>query len=954
MIKFYRLFLIFTFTLICFVSFGQSATEIKKAEDFINKKGEVYFTFTSKSKININNLSKHISIDNMKLNSSGEYDVFAYANKKEFNTFLSNNTNFEVLPHPGEIIKNPKMLDDPLQRDITSWDYFPTYSAYITMMYQFETLHPDICRIVNIGQTNNGRDILYAVISDNVNNDEAEPRFNYSSSMHGDETTGYVLSLRLIDYLLANYGADPQATSLVNGAEIWINPLANPDGTYFGGNNSVSGAIRYNANYVDINRNFPDYDDGPHPDGNPWQTETEIFMALADSLHFVMGANFHGGAEVANYPWDTQVALHPDDNWWQYVSRQWVDSAQFYGPVNYMTQLNNGITNGYAWYTITGGRQDYYNYYNRCREVTLEISNTKNPDPSTLPGYWNANYRSLLNYINQVLYGVNGIVTDSITGAPLLANVFISGHDEFNTDVFTSLPYGDYYRPLYAGTYNITYSSQGYTSKTISTTIVNSTALIQNVQLVPSPPLVNFISDAVESCTGEIHFTDMTNTSPGSTYLWSFGDGTTSTDISPVHFYTSNGIFDISLTVTNSIGTDILTMPSLININMPLAPAVLNDSLCGSGTATFIADGTGTINWYDDISSNIPVFTGSTFVTGILTATEDFYVERVAEQSPQYSGKPDNTGGGGYYSANSVHYLVFDCVSPVTLESVKVYADSPGNRTITLKDNSGTTISSSTVYINSGEQVITLNFEIPAGVDYQLAGPPSPGLYRNNAGLSYPYEIPGLISVKYSSASTDPTGYYYFFYDWKIKESDCISPRVQVSAIVSDDVPVAGFTYLQSLDSVGFTNTSTNGGLYHWDFGDGETSTDENPYHFYPNDGLYTVTLTSWNACGTDIFSVDINILVTVAEDIIYKNNFIIYPNPSDGLFNVTLKTEVVSDLVFELHNLLGEKIISVNTVKKQGEYTTSFDFKYLPDGIYFLSAKSELYNLTKKIIIRK
>ncbi len=81
--------------------------------------------------------------------------------------------------------------------------------------------------------------------------------------------------LRLIDHLLRGYGDDPEITALVDETEIWINPLANPDGTYFGGDDTVADAIRYYTTTgggdsgVDPNRNFPDLADGDHPDGNP-------------------------------------------------------------------------------------------------------------------------------------------------------------------------------------------------------------------------------------------------------------------------------------------------------------------------------------------------------------------------------------------------------------------------------------------------------------------------------------------------------------------------------------------------------------------------------------------------------------------------------------------------------------------------------------------------------------
>lgn len=55
-------------------------------------------------------------------------------------------------------------------------------------------------------------------------------------------------------------------------------------------------------------------------------------------------------------------------------------------------------------------------------------------------------------------------------------------------------------------------------------------------------------------------------------------------------------------------------------------------------------------------------------------------------------------------------------------------------------------------------------------------------LYRNNAGVTYPYAISGLASIKNSSAGLS---YYYYFYDWIVKGSNCTSPREPVDAIVS-------------------------------------------------------------------------------------------------------------------------------------------------------------------------
>jgi hypothetical protein len=292
--------------------------------------------------------------------------------------------------------------------------------------------------------------------------------------------------LRLIDYLLSNYGEIPKVTNLVDNVEIWINPLANPDGTYAGGNNSVGGARRYNANWVDLNRNYPDPEDGPHPDGEDWQIETQHFMSMAEDNHFVSSVNFHGGEEVCNYPWDTWSRLAADDDWWQYVCREYADTVHLYAPSSYMSDFDNGITNGYAWYTISGGRQDYMNYFHQAREFTLEISDTKLLEPELLPAYWNYNYRSFLNYLEQSTFGLRGTVKDSVTGWPIEAEIFAVLHELDSSWVYTDLPNGNYNRLLYEGNYTVKFSAPGYATKVINNiSVTNRQATYLDVKLVP-------------------------------------------------------------------------------------------------------------------------------------------------------------------------------------------------------------------------------------------------------------------------------------------------------------------------------------------------------------------------------------------------------------------------------------------------------------------------------------
>ena len=464
---------------------AQTVINNQNYETLLKTRGEVFFRFPA-SIIDSNpalfqSLNSFISIDRV----DKDY-VYAYANAKGFSRFLNLKIDYQLLQPPSMVL-SPEKLTPAHLKATAAWDYYPSYNQYVSLMNQFQTSYPQLCKLVDIGKTVDGLELLFIHIKSTKDTSLDKPSFMYTSTMHGDETIGYVLMLHLIDYLLSNYGKVPEVTNLVDSLDIWINPLANPDGTYHEGDSSVYGAIRYNANGVDLNRNYPDPQAGQHPDGNAWQPETKAFMTFAGEHQFVLSCNMHSGNEVANYPWDTWADSTADDAWWQYVCGQYADTVHAYGPAGYFTDENNGITDGYAWYQVTGGRQDYMNYFRHDREFTLELSRTKMPDPSLLPSYWDYNYRSFLDYMHQALEGIRGVVTDSVTRVPIKADVFIENHDVNNSDVYSDSLTGAYFRPVKSGTYDITFSAPGYLSKTLHNIQVQDEKLIvENVLLRPS------------------------------------------------------------------------------------------------------------------------------------------------------------------------------------------------------------------------------------------------------------------------------------------------------------------------------------------------------------------------------------------------------------------------------------------------------------------------------------
>lgn len=443
---------------------------------------EFYFRFTETNRSKVNTIiTQTVSIDNVKGDT-----IYAYANRQELDALARLGYKVELLAAPSAQSAKAVVMATSIE-EMANWDRYPTYEVYRTLMKKFETDYPSLCKLDSIGTTVQGRKIYVLKISDNVDSDEPEPEVFYTSTMHGDETTGYILLLRLAEYLLSNYNTLPQAKELIDNLQIYINPNANPDGTYYGGNNTVTNARRYNANSIDLNRNFPDLRAGQHPDNNQWQPETQAMMSFAAQHHFVLAANFHGGAEVVNYPWDTWTSAqeqHPDINWFINVSRAYVDTVHKYSPATYMAGFNNGITNGGDWYVITGGRQDFMNYFHHCREITIEISNTKLLGSELLPAHWDYNRASLINFLKNALYGFGGTVK-SISNDPLHAEVFVINRDRLNTSVKTNPATGEYYRVIEPGTYQIAAYANGYKPSIQSVTVAANEFKPLNFTLEP-------------------------------------------------------------------------------------------------------------------------------------------------------------------------------------------------------------------------------------------------------------------------------------------------------------------------------------------------------------------------------------------------------------------------------------------------------------------------------------
>jgi len=448
-------FLLILFTFWCY---SQLPSGDELLRETIRKYGQARVNVPFPGTKQFAELSRNVSVSSLK-DKTVEIVLSPYT----VDWFISQNFKYTVLEAPDA----KSIITSSDIKQAVEWESYPSYTQYDSIMQSFAGLYPGLCNLDTIGTSIYGKLVLVLKISDNAGVDEDEPETFYTSSMHGDETGGFILMLRLAEYLLRNYTTDIRVKNLVDNLEIWINPLANPDGTYLTGNTIVN-PTRGNANGYDLNRNFPD----PELPGMVIQKENADMIKFMRGRKFTVSANFHSGAEVVNYPWDSRWWLHADDDWYYSISRKYADTVHNHSVAGYMTFMDNGVTNGYDWYSINGGRQDYVTYELQGREVTIEIDDTYITPASQLNSLWQNNWRSLLGYLENSLYGIHGLVTDANTGEPVRARVFIAGHDRDSSHVYSDTITGRFIRLLAPGTWDLDFTAEGYLDNHVKNVII--------------------------------------------------------------------------------------------------------------------------------------------------------------------------------------------------------------------------------------------------------------------------------------------------------------------------------------------------------------------------------------------------------------------------------------------------------------------------------------------------
>jgi PKD repeat protein len=219
--------------------------------------------------------------------------------------------------------------------------------------------------------------------------------------------------------------------------------------------------------------------------------------------------------------------------------------------------------------------------------------------------------------------------------------------------------------------------------------------------------------------------------------------------------------------------------------------------------------------------------------------------------------------------------------------------------------------------------------------------------------------------VQFTDQSTgNPTGWSWAFQGGTPANSSDQNPQVSYSTPGTYDVvlqvtnifgtstqsfpayitvqppPTANFTFAANQLTVNFTSIAQNATTYSWTFGDGGSSTEQNPTHTYTNPGSYNVFLIVSNDCGTFVIE-QVVVITSSTGEASWIKGFRLFPNPNTGSFTVEMNGLPQDEVEFVLFNMLGQHIRRETMDFGTGFMLRNFDYGDLAAGVYTLRIQS-------------
>jgi len=362
-------------------------------------------------------------------------------------------------------------------------------------------------------------------------------------------------------------------------------------------------------------------------------------------------------------------------------------------------------------------------------------------------------------------------------------------------------------------------------------------------------------------------------------------------------------------------------------------------------------EGSGMIQWYDAPTGGNLVSEEANFLTGAISEDAIYYASLGFSDRVGLANR--DVGTNTFLTPEAG--LLFDVQSAFLLKSTKVYAEEVGPRIVLLREPDGKTQQRIINITQTGEQRIDLDFFLEPGDGYELVVTVGKGLSITTTDTNYPISVDGVVTIRKGVGTV--TTFYPFFYDWEIEyEYPC--GRIAVPITVAEgQAPDVSFgvseATIRSAQTIQFQGESVQAMSWAWDFGDGNTSTEQNPTHTYTQAGIYLVRLTVTNAEGctntaTSELTVD-DVTSTRAQQRL-DQQVSIMPNPITDQLTLTYHFDQNWPLQLQLTDITGRTIRHWDEGQQQNGQIT-YPTAELPAGTYFLIIHAGPHRVGKKVI---
>ncbi len=178
---------------------------------------------------------------------------------------------------------------------------------------------------------------------------------------------------------------------------------------------------------------------------------------------------------------------------------------------------------------------------------------------------------------------------------------------------------------------------------------------------------------------------------------------------------------------------------------------------------------------------------------------------------------------------------------------------------------------------------------------------------------------------------------------------NCVSTDQMV--LTTLDAPVAGFSTTVAFLTAQFTNSSV-GGTTQWFFGDGQSSTLDNPVHIYPQQGTFVALQVVSNMCGTDSLFDTINTSVVGISQVLSEGTMAVYPNPSQGEFTLEMENVSGNSVTYTITAIDGRVVAFENILTNSGSVRRDLSLAEQGAGVYFLKVETASGSVIRKLVV--